>query len=67
MAKPDLILIALEESTILMLMERILRVKYETRLLRIRGPSDDYAGVQSRAFASRRKVDGHEGIKAPRN
>jgi PAS domain S-box-containing protein len=65
MAKPDLILIALEESSILMLMERILRVKYETaiaedtqalgRLLQESNPALLLLGE---------RFDGHEGIKA---
>jgi PAS domain S-box-containing protein len=65
MAKPDLILIALEESSILMLMERVLRVKYETaiakdtqalgRLLQESNPALLLLGE---------KFDGHEGVKA---
>ena len=65
MAKPDLILISLEESSILMLMERILRVKYETaiakdtqalgRLLQESNPALLLLGE---------RFDGHEGIKA---
>ena len=65
MAKPDLILIALEESSILMLMERVLRVKYETaiakdtqalgRLLQESNPALLLLGE---------RFDGHEGIKA---
>ena len=65
MAKPDLILIALEESSILMLMERILRVKYEIaiaedtqalgRLLQESNPALLLLGE---------RFDGHEGIKA---
>ena len=64
MAKPDLILIALEESSILMLMERVLRVKYETaiakdtqilgRLLQESNPALLLLGE---------RFDGHEGIK----
>ena len=65
MAKPDLILIALEESSILMLMERVLRVKYETaiakdtqalgRLLQESNPALLLLGE---------RFDGHEGVKA---
>jgi DNA-binding NarL/FixJ family response regulator len=65
MAKPDLILIALEEPSILMLMERVLRVKYETaiakdtqalgRLLQESNPALLLLGE---------RFDGHEGVKA---
>jgi PAS domain S-box-containing protein len=64
MAKPDLILIALEESSILMLMERVLRVKYEIaiakdtqalgRLLQESNPALLLMGE---------RFDGHEGVK----
>lgn len=64
MSKPDLILIALEESSVLMLMERVLRVKYETaiakdvqalaRLLQESNPALLLLGE---------RFDGHEGIK----
>jgi len=64
MAKPDLILIALEESSILMLMERVLRVKYEIaiakdtqalgRLLQESNPALLLMGE---------RFDGHEGVR----
>ena len=64
MAKPDLILIALEETSILMLMERVLRVKYEIaiakdtqalgRLLQESNPALLLMGE---------RFDGHEGVK----
>jgi len=67
MPKPDLILIALEESSILMLMERVLHVKYETaiardmqalgRLLQESNPALLLLGE---------RFDGHEGVKAAR-
>jgi PAS domain S-box-containing protein len=65
MAKPDLILIALDDSSILMLMERALRGKYETaiakdtqalgRLLQESNPALLLLGE---------RFDGHEGVKA---
>jgi PAS domain S-box-containing protein len=65
MAKPDLILIALEESSILMLMERVLHVKYETaiakdtqtlgRLLQESNPALLLLGE---------RFDGQEGVRA---
>jgi PAS domain S-box-containing protein len=65
MAKPDLILIALDESSILMLMERVLHVKYETaiakdtqalgRLLQEANPALLLMGE---------RFDGQEGLKA---
>jgi PAS domain S-box-containing protein len=65
MAKPDLILIALDESSILMLMERVLHVKYETaiakdtqalgRLLQDANPALLLMGE---------RFDGREGLKA---
>ncbi|HLF75292.1 MAG TPA: ATP-binding protein [Anaerolineales bacterium] len=64
MAKPDLILIALEDSSILMLMERALRARYETalardtqalgRVLQESNPALLLVGEQ---------FDGHEGVK----
>jgi len=64
MAKPDLILIALEESSILMLMERVLRVKYEIaiakdtqalgRLLQESNPALLLMGE---------RFDGHQGVR----
>jgi PAS domain S-box-containing protein len=64
MAKPDLILIALEESSTLMLMERVLRVKYEIaiakdtqalgRLLQESNPALLLMGE---------RFDGHEGVR----
>ena len=64
MAKPDLILIALEESSILMLMQRVLRVKYEIaiakdtqalgRLLQESNPALLLMGE---------RFDGHEGVR----
>src|SRR5688572_13201612 len=68
MAKPELILIALEESSILMLMERVLRVKYETaiakdtqalgRLLQESNPALLLLGE---------RFDGNEGVKAAKD
>jgi PAS domain S-box-containing protein len=65
MAKPDLILIALEEPSILTWMESVLRVKYETaiardtqalgRLLQESNPALLLLGE---------RFDGHEGVKA---
>src|SRR5687767_7632105 len=65
MAKPDLILIALDESSILMLMERVLRVNYETAIAKdtqALGRSLQESNPALLLLGER--FDGQEGIKA---
>jgi PAS domain S-box-containing protein len=65
MAKPDLILIALDESSILMLMERVLRVKYETAIAKDTQALGRLLQESNLALLLLgEKFDGQEGIKA---
>jgi PAS domain S-box-containing protein len=65
MAKPDLILIALEEPSLLSLMERVLRVKYETALAR---DTQDLGRLLQESNPALlllgERFDGHQGVKA---
>jgi PAS domain S-box-containing protein len=65
MAKPDLILIALEEPSLLTLMERVLRVKYETALARDTQSLGRLLQESNPALLLLgERFDGHEGVKA---
>jgi len=67
MAKPDLILIALEEPSLLTLMERVLRVKYETALARDTQALGRLLQESNPALLLLgERFDGHEGVKAAR-
>ena len=68
MPKPDLILLALEESSILYLMDRVLRaVKYETA---IANDVESLGKILKEATPSLlligEKFDGHEGLRIAR-
>jgi PAS domain S-box-containing protein len=65
MAKLDLILIALEESSILMLMERVLRVKYETAIAKdLQGLGRLLQESNPALLLLGERFDGHDGVKA---
>ncbi|HET9588332.1 MAG TPA: ATP-binding protein [Anaerolineales bacterium] len=65
MAKPDLILIALEESSILMLLERVLRVKYEIAIAKdTQALGRSLQESKPALLLMGEKFDGHEGVKA---
>ncbi|HEX6269953.1 MAG TPA: ATP-binding protein [Anaerolineales bacterium] len=64
MAKPDLILIALEEASISMLMERVLRVKYEIAVAKDADTLRRLLQESTPALLLLGEIfDGHEGVK----
>jgi PAS domain S-box-containing protein len=65
MPKPDLILLALEESSILYLMDRVLRaVKYETAIARdVQGLGKILKEAAPSLLLIGEKFDGHDGLK----